>query len=538
LSFARTLDRGEGLFEKYLAEAKAKNLKTVDGAFVWRLYDTYGFPTDLTRLMAQENAMNIDEQGFEEAQAKAKEVSKRRKEGKGGDEVLKLDIHARGLLEQDGSVPKTDDSPKYALDPIQAEVKAIFSLGASFSKTTEGIDDSEQVGVILDRTNFYAEQGGQEYDTGRITIDGQADFEVTNVQAYKGYVMHTGYLISGNLHVGDKVIATYDELRRWPIKNNHTGTHILNFGLREVLGDGVDQRGSLVAAEKLRFDFSHNAPCKDSELEQIEDICSDYIRNDVRVYSQDVPLDIAEKIRGVRKIFDEKYPTPVRVVSVGAPLNDILADLTNEKWIKYSIEFCGGTHVAKTGDIKDLVILTEESIAKGIRRIFAITGSDAQEACRLANDFDAKLRKVENLPFSPEKLTSAATLKTENDRDLKGVIPAVRRSNFAARIKTIEAEGAKMAKEKAKADEKKIVQTITEYFKGEGENAPGLVAVLPVTPDPKLLTTSIATAFRKGKLQKSVYLFAADNSKLVHVCYVPQVPTRLISLICRRIFRN
>jgi alanyl-tRNA synthetase len=208
--------------------------------------------------MAQEIGMNIDESGFEQAQAKAKEISKRRKEGKDGEELLKLDIHARGILEQNPLVSKTDDSYKFKLDPIDAEIKAIFSKSTLFIQSTEGIDQAEQIGIILDRTNFYAEQGGQEYDTGWITIDGKADFEVTNVQMYKGYIMHTGYLSSGNLKVGDQVIATYDELRRWPIKNNHTGTHILNFGLREVLGMGVDQRGSLVAAEKLRFDFSHN----------------------------------------------------------------------------------------------------------------------------------------------------------------------------------------------------------------------------------------------------------------------------------------
>jgi alanyl-tRNA synthetase len=257
-SFRNTLDRGEHLFERYLVEAKSRGSKIVDGAFVWQLYDTYGFPADLTRLMAQENGMDIDEEGFEEAQAKAKLVSKRRKERDDAEELLRLDIHARGVLEADTSVPKTDDSYKFQLEPISAEIKAIFSKSTQFTETTEKIDTSEQIGLILDRTNFYAEQGGQEYDTGHITIDGEADFEVTNVQAYKGYVMHTGYLSSGQLKVGDKVIATYDELRRWPIKNNHTGTHILNYGLREVLGLGVDQRGSLVAAEKLRFDFSHN----------------------------------------------------------------------------------------------------------------------------------------------------------------------------------------------------------------------------------------------------------------------------------------
>jgi alanyl-tRNA synthetase len=225
----------------------------------------------------------------------------------------------------------------------------------------------------------------------------------------------------------------------------------------------------------------------------------------------------------VRKIFEEKYPNPVRVVSVGAPIDEVLEDVSNPKWEKYSIEFCGGTHVAKTGDIKELVILTEESIAKGVRRIFAVTGMDAEEACRLANDFDAKLRKVEHMRFSLEKLTFAATLKTENERDLKGLIPALRRSDFTARIKAIEAEGMKMAKEKAKADEKQIVSTIQKYFENEGEKKHGMVAVLDVTPDPKLLTNSIATAMKKWKTKKSVYLFATDSAKVVHTCFVPPV---------------
>ena len=258
-------------------------------------------------------------------------------------------------------------------------------------------------------------------------------------------------------------------------------------------------------------------------MEAIEDICTQYIRQNVKVYGQDVPLNVAETIRGVRKIFEEKYPNPVRVVSVGVPLEEILADVNNERWEKISVEFCGGTHVAKTGDIKDLVILSEESIAKGIRRIFAITGSDAQEACRLANEFDSKLTKVENMAMGVEKLNYAAALKNENEKDLKGRIPAVRRSKFGERIKAIEQESAKLAKEKAKADEKLIVSTITEYFAGDGIKKPGLVALLHVTPDPKLLTTAIATVLRKLTPMKPVFIFAADSSKVVHVCYVPQV---------------
>ena len=236
-----------------------------------------------------------------------------------------------------------------------------------------------------------------------------------------------------------------------------------------------------------------------------------------------MPLDIAETIRGVRKIFEEKYPNPVRVVSVGVPLEAILEDVNNEKWEKISIEFCGGTHVAKTGDIKQLVILSEESIAKGIRRIIAITGWMAEDACRKANDFEAKLRKVERMPFSLEKLTYATTLKAENENN-KGTIPSVRRSQFKERIKAIEMEAAKIAKERAKADEKAIISAIIQHFEGEdGEKKPGMVAALPVTPDPKLLGNSILTAMKKWKRKKSVYLLAADAAKVVHTCYVPPV---------------
>jgi alanyl-tRNA synthetase len=251
------------------------------------------------------------------------------------------------------------------------------------------------------------------------------------------------------------------------------------------------------------------------------------------VYGKDVPLHIADTIRGVRRIFEEKYPNPVRVVSVGIPLDTILADVNNEKWESISIEFCGGTHVAKTGDIKELVILSEESIAKGIRRILAITGHDAEEACRLANDFEAKLRKVEAMPFSLEKLTFATTLKAENANN-KGNVPAVRRSQFTERIKVIESEAAKIAKEKAKADEKEIIATINKYFEGDADKKPGMVAALSVTPDPKLLGTSILTAMKKWKKKKSVYLLAADTSKVVHVCYVPTVRSCYLSSNSRR----
>ena len=255
-SFSRTLDRGEKLFDQYLQTVLTnKSTTIIDGAIVWRLYETYGFPADLTRIMAEEKGLKVDEDAFLLAQEKAREISKARK-GATAQELLKLSVHNLDTLSKELSVPKTDDLPKYELGVTESQIFAIFD-GKTFSASTAHIESKTQLGLILDRTNFYAEQGGQEYDTGSIIIDGATEFEVENVQSYAGYVLHTGYMRYGTFVTGDKVLCEYDELRRRPIKNNHTGTHVLNFGLREVLGNGVDQKGSLVAAEKLRFDFSH-----------------------------------------------------------------------------------------------------------------------------------------------------------------------------------------------------------------------------------------------------------------------------------------
>ena len=236
ISFAKTLDRGERQFEHYAQQAKVKGVDKLHGADVWRLYDTFGFPVDLTRLMAEERGLQIDDQEFEEARLKAREASKSQK--KSASDAVKLDVHDLGNLEKMTDVQKTDDSAKYEKGNITAQVKAIYH-GKLFHSSTQDIPDGEQLGVILDRTNFYAEQGGQENDTGKIIIDGKAELEVGDVQLYAGYVLHTGFIKYGSFAVGNEVICEYDELRRWPIRNNHTGTHILNFALRTVLGDGV-----------------------------------------------------------------------------------------------------------------------------------------------------------------------------------------------------------------------------------------------------------------------------------------------------------
>ena len=256
------------------------------------MYDTYGFPVDLTRLMAEEAGLKIDEEAFEKAKEESREASKATNT-KGGATLIKLDVHALSELDNNESITKTNDVYKYGLDNIESKIVAIYD-GSKFVDTIS--EAGQQFGIILDRTPFYAEQGGQEYDTGSLVIDGSAEFAVTNVQLYGSYILHTGTMVEGTLKLNDNVIATYDELRRWPIRNNHTGTHVLNFALKEVLGDGIDQKGSLVAPEKLRFDFSHKQALTPKELEQVENISSEIIKSNKQVYAEEVELTKAMQV--------------------------------------------------------------------------------------------------------------------------------------------------------------------------------------------------------------------------------------------------
>jgi len=345
LSFAKTLDRGEVMFEKYAQQCKARNSKDLPGQDVWRLYETYGFPVDLTRIMAEERGLSINDKEVEEDEERAREASKGEK--KALSDVIKLDVHDLGELEKMKDVPKTSDNAKFGRSNITAQIKALYHSKKFFSSTSE-IPEGEQIGVLLDQTNFYAEQGGQENDTGKILIDGEAEIAVQNVQVYGGYILHTGYLRYGHLSVGHEVTCEYDETRRSPIRSNHTGTHILNYALREVLGNEVNQKGSLVAPEKLRFDFSHKVAVTDAELKKIEDESNRYIHQNMQVFAQDVPLAAAREIEGVRAVFGETYPDPVRVVSIGVEVEDLLKDARNPRWKNVSIEFCGGTHVGLT----------------------------------------------------------------------------------------------------------------------------------------------------------------------------------------------
>ncbi|GAA5824475.1 hypothetical protein JCM11251_000438 [Rhodosporidiobolus azoricus] len=516
-SFSRTLDRGERLFESYVAAAQSSGSKQLKGADVWRLYDTYGFPVDLTLLMAEEAGLTFDQKEFEAAQEASKEASKGA--GKKGDgQQVRLDVHDIAALEANENVPKTDDSAKYGTGNVDSVVKAIYRQG-KFVSSTADLDDPQtaSLGVVLDKTNHYAESGGQEYDTGRIVIDGKADFVVEDVQVFNGYVLHIGRIVEGELKVGDNVVSSYDELRRWPLRNNHTGTHILNYCLREVLGDHIDQKGSLVAPSKLRFDFSHKAPVSTADLAKIEDMSNEWIKKNVKVYSKEMQLAEAQKIPGLRAVFGEAYPDPVRVVTLEFSVDDIQKDIENPKWRSTSVEFCGGTHVAKTGDIKDFVITEESGIAKGIRRILAITGEDARKASHLANDAEARFDALLKLPAGAEKDAGLKAFEVEANTL---AVSVVRREALKEKVKAERKAIADQARALEKEQGKQIADQVNAYFK-ENPNSSAMVARLDTANgNPKIMQSGLNAA---KTLNKAAYFFGVTpDNRVAHLNLVPK----------------
>ncbi|GFP56650.1 alanine-tRNA ligase [Trichoderma asperellum] len=513
-AFSRTLDRGEAQFERYAAKAAKDNVKKLDGDVVWRLYDTFGFPVDLTKLMAEERGLDIDEAEVAVAREKAREASKAVKDSV--QTFAKLDVHQIAELDTQLKVPRTNDDAKYLKGDSKGKVQYIFN-GKTFTKSTKDIPPNTAIGVLLDKTNFYAESGGQVADTGRIVIDDVVEFKVMDVQDFGGYVLHSGYIEYGELNSDDEVICEYDELRRSPIRNNHSGTHILNHSLREVLGEDVNQKGSLVDNDKLRFDFSHKTQVKLDELKKIEELSNKDIRANFKIYAKDVELDLALQIEGLRAVFGETYPNPVRVVSIGMDVDTMLADPKKPDWRQYSVELCGGTHVEQTGLLKDLVIVEESGIAKGIRRIIAYTGEAAHKVQREAKLFEQKLVDLDTLPFGPEK---EAAVKTVSQELSQLVISTLTKDEFNQRFQKIANAVVAEQKKKQKAESKTAIDTVTKHFEVNKESQ-WFVGRLPISANAKAVGEVIKHYQSKDK-EKSVYLFVGSHEEgaVAHGVYV------------------
>jgi alanyl-tRNA synthetase len=441
--FRKTLERGIQQFGKF---ARSARNGMISGADAWRLYDTYGFPIDLTRLMADEQGLKIDEEGYLQAQNAAKELSRAGRSGE-QDALSKvvIDVHMLAEMERNLAIPKTNDAGKYECAVVEGAVLAIVQSG-SLRESISTSNYSDKCGIVLDQTNFYAESGGQMYDCGSLTIDGQCEFAVEAVQAFGGYILHIGHLKYGEVHLGDRVMATFDETRRRPLRQNHTATHLLNFALKKVMcgnsnnGDiqDIEQRGSLVAPDKLRFDFNNKEPLSVEQLTRVEKLVNERIHQNLPVTTRVVPLALAKGINGLRAVFGEVYPDPVRVVAVGADLADVEKHPDSGKWAEASVELCGGTHVRRTGDIREFVILSETAVAKGVRRIVAVTGEAAAEAARVEQDLFSRLKSslddtsIRAITKDIEAASCSAIKKAELMKQLEEVRHAALQAEKAA----------------------------------------------------------------------------------------------------------
>ncbi|MCW6031987.1 alanine--tRNA ligase [Pantoea sp. JK] len=337
--FAKTLERGLALLDEELAKLQGD---TLDGETVFRLYDTFGFPADLTADVCRERNLKIDEAGFETAMEQQRQRA-REASGFGADynNVIRIDA--------------ATDFKGYDHLELNATVEALFVDGQQVEQISAGQDAV----VVLDETPFYGESGGQVGDTG--VLAGQnAEFSVQDTQKYGKAIGHIGKLSSGQLRVGDRLHAQVDETRRARIRLNHSATHLLHAALRQVLGDHVGQKGSLVNDKYLRFDFSHFEAMKPQEIRQVEDIVNAQIRRNLAVETEIMDLDDAKQ-KGAMALFGEKYDQRVRVLTMG----------------DFSTELCGGIHALRTGDIGLFRIQSESGTAAGVRRIEAVTGEGA-----------------------------------------------------------------------------------------------------------------------------------------------------------------
>jgi len=400
-SFAKTIDGGMKIFAEMLAGHKEKNERTFSGADAFKLYDTYGFPIDLTVEMVEEENMQVDQEGFRSLMEEQRQRARKAREALG-------DLGWAGV-EFGKEVPASQfvgysDWDRAVTD---AKVTAIVADGEQRDEIGGGVDAI----VVLDKTPFYAEMGGQVADHGTIFAD-KADFEVTDVQKNKGgKYMHYGRMTGGVLKVGDTVSAQIDPQRRQAVMRAHSATHLLHAALRQVLGNHVQQAGSLVEPDFLRFDFTHFSAMTAEELSQVERTVNDFILSGQPIQTEELPIEEA-KARGAMALFSEKYGDVVRVVTMGG----------------CSTELCGGTHLDNTAKAGPFRITSEFSVASGVRRIEASTGYGTLDI--LSRNHAVLLRLAELMKVKPNELERKAEQQLTEIRELRQTIEKMKDREF------------------------------------------------------------------------------------------------------------
>ena len=530
-SFGRTLDRGIKLFEEAAQRGGSKQISGDDG---FKLHDTYGFPIGMTVQMAQERGMTVDVAGYEKLMEEAKDKARAGSGGKfaaegGGAATLSPDAISR--LASALGVSKTDDIDKFHGRAIRATVKAIWN-GANFDERAHAAQGrAGVVALILDKSNFYAEMGGQEADHGRINVTRESragasddheggEFRVEDARGYGGYILHIGHVLRGEIAVGDDVQLTLDSQRRTGVASNHTATHLLNLGLRQVLGEGVDQKGSLVAQDRLRFDFSHAKAVGAEELGKVEAIVRDRIAKNLPVFADSAPLFVAKQVEGLRAVFGEAYPDPVRVVSIGAPVAELLDKPKESKWREHSMEFCGGTHVERTGQIQSFALVGEEAVAKGVRRIVALTGVPAMAAILAADNLAKRIAAAAKLG---EAELGAAVIEIGGEID-QMTLPAAKKFELRAELAKLQ-ERVKEANKHASAgratEAANIARQIGQAAAASLEDF--VINTIEVGDDRKALQAAVNTVLQLCP-KKAVMLISPDveGNKIAILAVVPE----------------
>ncbi|EBQ6258845.1 TPA: alanine--tRNA ligase [Salmonella enterica] len=430
--FARTLERGLALLDEELAKLQGD---TLDGETAFRLYDTYGFPVDLTADVCRERNIKVDEAGFEAAM---EEQRRRAREASGFGADYNAMIRVDSASEFKG----------YDHLELNGKVTALFVDG----KAVEAINAGQEAVVVLDQTPFYAESGGQVGDKGELKGAGFT-FAVDDTQKYGQAIGHLGKLSAGALKVGDAVQADVDEARRARIRLNHSATHLMHAALRQVLGTHVAQKGSLVSDKVLRFDFSHNEAMKPSEIRQVEDLVNAQIRRNLPIETNIMDLDAA-KAKGAMALFGEKYDERVRVLSMG----------------DFSTELCGGTHASRTGDIGLFRIISESGTAAGIRRIEAVTGEGAMATVHAQSDRlndIAHLLKGDSQNLSDKvRAVLERTRQLEKElQQLKDQAAAQESANLSS--KAVDLNGVKLLVSELAGIEPKMLRTMVDDLKNQ-----------------------------------------------------------------------
>jgi alanyl-tRNA synthetase len=504
VKFAQSYEKGIATFQSIVKDMKPGDV--IPGEKVFLLYNTSGFPDDLTRIMGEERGLTIDVADFERRLNELRRASRAAQKAKAAANSLKLD--AEHVAELKSKFAPTNDSFKHEILNIESKVIALFN-GKNFSETKISVSEN-LVGVVLDSTNFYAESGGQLFDSGVLFADG-VKFTVDDVQAFGGYILHIGRVSEGEVSVGSTVVCEVDNDRRTPIMSNHTATHMVNFALRTTLGSHVEQQGSTVGPDRLRFDYSHVGTVSKDNLKKADDIVCSLIAKELKVYARELPLDVATQITGIRKMFGEKYPNPVRVVSIGVSIDKIVADPANAEWANYPIELCGGTHLANVSQAQLFTIISDETVAQGVRRLVALTGDAANKAVIRAADLERKFEEIKNIKDANQKRDKFNLFVEELG---KSKIPAWRKLALREAMEPVQKDILEAGKNRGKNQEKEAEEFGPKVVEELAQSKSSLyVHIMNVGGNNDVLSKTAKHIAEKSEHPVAVALLSVDDAK-------------------------